>query len=281
MDKLRNLEYKLRKTLGINYLKIGIIFVFVMPFSFIFFPIVPDSGILVLIAASFASFVIGFILLILHIFLSEKKERLYLEILNEELWSKILLEKSFNSKYDYSLTTVNDLNEIVLDHDILNSANEKVYYKFTNLSENHDIYAISYYSQSKYNNVNFSGFVVKTNFDVTGHLHVEKIDSKYAFVNKFSQLANIVYPGEKKYKLDDDGIRFIGDFNSELKSIMKKIQDLNFNNITFIDQNFKLAILVRIYPLIPKFKKFNNKEYRDQEKLIESLISLSEYISSI
>jgi len=285
MDQnLQTLKKEAASLKRFKYLKVAATFLAIFLLSFLSIMIMAFSGldnqITTLFFTTFFSFIVAFIALVIHVITSTKKERVFKQLLFQYLWRPIVLKNTFyyNNDYELLLEKENASTPIIMHPFIPSRASESYDYTIKNITNNLKLHALYYYTRSTNGNggsstsTHFNGFAVETNIPVSGILYV-RADKWYSKLSaQFGELNN--------YR-DEGDVLVNGDYTEQMKTIRKHFLSKGFSDVSLINQNDKLMILLNQRMSIPKMRQYDDKTYKTHEAFVMKLVDVLEYVSAL
>ena len=280
LDQLKNEAKALKR---FRYLKIsgGFLAYFAFSFFLIFVLIILqlDDMILYAFFSAVISFLIGFVFMVFHVMTSKKKEIIFQKLLFEYLWQPIIVRNTFDLKNDYFLTNEKSYDGEFIHHPMIPSrASESYEYELQNISKQLKMVALLAYTRStngqggSSTSTYFRGYACETNIDVQGLLYIRK--------NAWYQKITANFNEFSKYKVIDD-LMVNGDYTEELKLIRNKVMSFGFEEVSLINHQQKLMILIHKRTFIPPMKQYNQETYDKHEAFLMNLVNVMEYIATL
>lgn len=279
-ESLQILKQEAKALKRFRYLKIAGFFLIVFLVAFVAIIILGiigfDNQLTTLFFVSFFSFIIAFISLVIHFFTSGIKELKFKKMLFDMIWTPIITTNTFSYDNDYMLTVEKVGQNRVIDHSFLpNHAGERYEYAIKNTTTDTYMHALSYATTNTTQNgssstTHFHGVAIETNIPVNGSLFVRS--------NGWYKKLSSKLGAFKDYRIEGD-IIINGEYNDTLKKIREHLLNQGYKDVMLIDQNGKLMVLISLYPLVPKMKKYDEHTYQTHERFLMRLIDTKEYLS--
>mgnify|MGYP001553866239 CR=1 FL=1 len=285
MDQnLETLKIEAKSLNRFKFAKIALVFMAIFVICFFGIIIFAISGLedilLILFATAFVSFIIAFVLLVIHGITHSKKEVAFKKLLFQYLWRPIVLKNTFYYKNDYELLLEKEnKNTYVIMHPVIpNRATEQYGYTIKNMTAQLSLYSLYYYTRSSNGNggsstiTYFNGFAVETNIPVEGLLYIRS-DRWYSKITaQFGEFSN--------YR-DEGDVLVNGTYTEQMKKIRTHFLSKGFKDVSFINQDNRLMILLNSQKAIPRMRKYDDATYKAHEAFVMRLVDVLEYVSDL
>lgn len=283
-QNLQTLKAEAKSLNRFKFVKIALFFLGIFVFTFLGIVVFAltgmDNGIVILFFTAFFSFIIAFISIVIQAFQSPKKERAFKQLLFQYLWRPIVLNKTFylNNDYELLLEKEEKNTHIIVHPMIPNRAIESFDYTIKNTTSNLRLFSLNYYTRSSNGNggssktTYFDGFAVETQIPVKEVLYVRSDNWYSKLVAQFSAF--------RDYR-DEGDVLVNGTYTDQMKQLRAHLQEQEFKDISFINRDDKLMILLHDRLAIPKMRKYDDETYKVHEDFLMRLIDVLEYVSDL
>lgn len=285
MDQnLETLKIEAKSLKRFKFAKIALVFIAFFIICFFGIIIFAISGLedilLILFATAFVSFIIAFLSLMVHVFTYSKKEAAFKKLLFQYLWRPIVLKNTFYYKNDYELLLEkeNKNTHVIMHPMISNSASEQYGYTIKNMTTQLKLHSLYYYTRSSNGNggssttTYFNGFAVETNIPVEGLLYVRSDRWYYKLTAQFGEFRN--------YR-DEGDVLVNGTYTDQMKKIRTHFLSKGFKDVSFINQDNLLMVLLNSHNAIPRMRKYDDATYKAHEAFVMRLVDVLEYVSDL